>query len=514
MVVIWLSKKEETPARGYWDQRMLERILKNEQHIVTSNITSEKEAIVIIPGAYQADIVKEINAELAKIGKVKVVITSDEENKFPIDELSHPDMEVFATYYNPKYKSDIRWMPIGAANVFDLPLQAKTRDFIFMGQSNSPERVAYVEELKKRTDGFMLITEGFSQGDSPEDYYKALASAKVAPSPAGAVCPDAFRTYEAIHAGAVPIPSDKEWHTDVFGYVPFPVINDYSKVNETIDETISKYPTLNNQVQCWWLQEVDKIKEELLPDNNAITVIVPVSPIKSHPSTEIIDETLSTVRHHMPNSKIIVTFDGVREEQEDRREDYEKFKRHFLWKCYNEKEYDNIVPINFEEHTHQVGMAREALELVRTPLVLYIEQDTPLVTDREIDWKKCIDFIKSEKAKMIRFHFESSVPDAHQHMIIGPVENGFLKTSQWSQRPHLIQKSYYDRLLDRYFTDDAVCFIEDKMHGIVSEDYIRKGVKGWANHKLWIYHPEGSIQRSYHTDGRQGEEKWDDTQVW
>lgn len=514
MTIIWLSVKDGTPPRGYWDQRLLEEMFVDCNHIETSHIWQVDEAIVVIPGAYQGDYIDEINTQLSKVKILTVMITSDEENKFPIDELKHPNMRVYADYYNPKYTSEITWLPIGPANVFPLGLQAKTRDFVFMGQVNSPDRIAYVEQLKKRTDGFMLLTAGFAQGDTPEDYYKALCSAKVVPSPAGAVCPDAFRTYEAINAGAVPIPSNSEWHEKVFGYVPFPVVDDYANVNGYIDDAIAAYPVLNNDVQIWWLQYKRNLKEELIPSHESITVVIPCSPIKSHPSTAIIDETISTIRTHLPDAEIIVTFDGVRPEQEDRRANYEMFKRQFLWECYNNPMYKNILPINFKEHSHQVKMAREAMNWVKSEVVLYVEQDTPITPDCEIEWEKCLDFIHSGEANLIRFHFEAFVPEEHKHMIIGEVENGFLRTAQWSQRPHLIATPYFNRILDQYFSPDAICFIEDKMHGIVWEDYKIYGTMGWNQHRLWIYHPDGNIKRSYTTDGRQGEPKWDNTQTW
>ena len=46
-----------------------------------------------------------------------------------------------------------------------------------------------------------------------------------------------------------------------------------------------------------------------------ITVVIPTSPIPSHPSTAIIDETIASVRKQLPDSRIIVTADGVRAEQ-------------------------------------------------------------------------------------------------------------------------------------------------------------------------------------------------------
>lgn len=515
MNIIWLSVKDGTPGRGYWDQRMLEEFFERETHTETNFIEPQDEAIVILPGAYQAPYIDEINKQLANCKKCTLIITSDEENNFPIDQISHENIRIFANYYNPKYTSDIHWLPIGPANVFNIPLQAKTRDFVFVGQVTHPARQQYIDQIKNRTDGFMLFTEGFAQGMPPEDYYKTLASAKVVPSPAGNVCPDAFRTYEAISAGAVPIPTDPFWHDIVFGSVPFPVVEEFEQVNDYIDHAISRYPELNNKVQMWWLREKRSIKNAILPpEPEGITIIIPVSPVKSHPSIEIIDETIKTVRHHLPDSEIIVTFDGVREEQEDRRADYEIFKRHFLWECFHNPLYKNILPFDFEEHSHQVKMARWALRFVNTDIVLYIEQDTPLTSDEPIEWQKCLDFIRSGEANMIRFHFEASIPQPHKHMMIGDIENGFLRTSQWSQRPHLISKAYFDRVLNDNFSEDAICFIEDKMHGVVSEAWNVYGKQGWLQHRVWIYHPEGNIKRSYHTDGRAGEQKWDDKQKW
>lgn len=514
MNIIWLSVKDGTPGRGYWDQRLLEEFFEKETHIETNDIEPQEEAIVVIPGAYQADCIDEINWQLSKITRCTVIVTSDEENNFPIDDLIHPEMRVYADYYNPKYESEIRWIPIGPANVFDISFPEKAHDFVFIGQVTHPAREGYIKQLRSREDGVLVETQGFAQGLSPRDYYTVMAGAKVVPSPAGNISPDAFRTYEAITAGAVPIPTNTDWHLSVFGGVPFPVIDKFAQVNGYIDYAVARYPVLNNEVQMWWLQLKRKIKNELLHSKNDVTVMIPVSPIKSHPSIEIINETIGTIRTHLPDAEIIVTFDGVREEQEDRRDDYEEFKRRFLWECYHNPLYKNILPINFTEHMHQVKMAREALEYVNTDLVLYCEQDTPLTPDVAIDWQKCMKFIRSGEANMIRFHFEASVPEPHKHMMIGEVEDGFLRTAQWSQRPHLISKAYFERVLNSYFSANAVCFIEDKMHGVVHEAWVVNGMQGWFEHRVWIYHPDGNIKRSYHTDGRAGEKKWDESQLW
>ena len=58
-------------------------------------------------------------------------------------------------------------------------------------------------------------------------------------------------------------------------------------------------------------------------------------------------------------------------------------------------------------------------------------------------------------------------------------------------------------------------FIEDTIHGYIQEDCKHHGEDGFRNHKLFIYHPEGNIRRSYHTDGREGTRKFtSDDDVW
>ncbi len=63
--VVWLSLRPETPARGYWDQHLLELAFKDYNHSLL--ITDQKEAIVIIPGAYQAYLIDEINYQLSQL---------------------------------------------------------------------------------------------------------------------------------------------------------------------------------------------------------------------------------------------------------------------------------------------------------------------------------------------------------------------------------------------------------------------------------------------------------------
>ena len=245
--------------------------------------------------------------------------------------------------------------------------------------------------------------------------------------------------------------------------------------------------------------------------DDQITVIVVSSVLPSHPDTRIIDETIQSVRHHLPKSEIILQIDGLRDEQIDRRDDYDEYITRVLWKSLHE--WTNVLPIVFDEFSHQSTMMQKTFEYIRTPLLLYVEGDCPLVTDKKIDWEKCVDYITEGNANTIRFHHEAVLPKEHLPLMVGQ-DDIFLKTIQWSQRPHLSSVVYYrDTVVP---TIPPRSFIEDSYHGIVMNDWYVDGKFGWNKHRLVIYYPdEKDFKRSYTTDGREGGLKFtSDDEVW
>lgn len=227
-----------------------------------------------------------------------------------------------------------------------------------------------------------------------------------------------------------------------------------------------------------------------------ITVVIPVSPIPSHPDTRILDETIASVRHHLPDAPIWLMFDGVRPEQEHLREAYEE---------HIHRLHDGDVHYRFPQHLHQVGMLRKVIDDITTPLMLFVEQDTPLYTTETIDWHACVDLILTGDADVVRFYHESTPPPEHAHLM-QERHGGFQRTTQFSARPHLATTAYYRRILADHFTPEARTFTEDVMHGVC---------QSWPDeHRLWIYAPEGTWLRSYHLDGRAGGPKYDDKLVF
>jgi hypothetical protein len=242
---------------------------------------------------------------------------------------------------------------------------------------------------------------------------------------------------------------------------------------------------------------------------NDITVVLVTSVLPSHPSTRIVDETIESIRYHLPDCEIILQIDGLRSERQNRKEDYDEYKNQMLWKALHVDK--NIIPVIFDEHSHQSTMMFKTIDMIKTPLLLYMEGDAPLEKDH-IDWQYILDMFDGGYVNTVRFHFESAIPEEHKHLMYG-LEQGLMKTTQWSQRPHLSRVDYYKNIILPNVPDKT--FIEDTIHGYVQEDCKINGEEGFLKHRLFIYHPSGNIRRSYHTDGREGTRKFtSDDDVW
>lgn len=549
--VIWLSYRDDTPSRGYWDHGIVNEIFDNKLWSVSegysfvhldsfdSHFQYNSGAVVVLPARSHVDFIDKLNEDIAKLDWVVLVLTGDEESVFPVEKVFHDKIKIYVMSPRKGRHDEYRFLGTGyPPQLHDLVTSEesdKDIDWFFSGQVTHDRRKQCVEQLRTMTNGVLNETKGFTQGFDHEKYYDYFKRAKVAPAPSGPETPDSFRLFEALETACVPIADTRvpkgdfqdDYWTFFFGEEPpFPIIKEYEQLKGYVQDQVNEYPRINNRVFAWWIAKKRQLAYQVHNDiksvsgmsqtiNNEVTIIIPTSPIKSHPDTTIIDETIRSVRHHFPTAEIIITFDGVRPENEDRRSNYEEFIRRLLWKC--NYEYKNVLPLIFDEHLHQTGMARKTLEYIKTPLLLYVEQDTPLVIDEYIDWNHITEVMAKGLADVIRFHHEAVIPKEHSHMIHGHQKLcscDFMRTSQWSQRPHLSTVAFYRRILNTEFSEGAKSFIEDKMHGVCHEAYLNDGMFGWDNYRILIYLPGENIKRSYHTDGRAGEAKYDDTQVF
>jgi hypothetical protein len=246
--VVWLSLRSETPARGYWDQHLLELAFKDYNHSL--EITDQKEAIVIIPGAYQAYLIDEINQELSKLDKCVVIITSDEENNFPIDKLRHKNMKVFATYPTVQMEN-VGWLPIGYPPHAKMKKYKKSIDWFFAGQVNHESRRQMVENVKDLPNGELRISGGFAQGLDHEEYCRLMSKSKIVLCPNGNISPDSFRLYETLEAGGIPI-VESEFFNKMFKNVPFPIVGNSLQWRDAIVMLLQDYNRYQLIVNKWW----------------------------------------------------------------------------------------------------------------------------------------------------------------------------------------------------------------------------------------------------------------------
>lgn len=563
--VIFKSYHPETPNKGYWDTGFIERIFDSKVwqpvgidgftiHDDFATLPSEATgAVVCIPARYHisAEDVKAINEDIAALDWVIMILSSDEETWFPLDQLKHPNMKVWATTPHPELHKNIdgllgEFMQYGAHDMLRASGDGTDRplDYFFSGQITHERRQlaakAMISMQKYRDDihGEQIFTEGFTQGIPPKDYYDKLAHAKTAPAPSGAVTPSSFRVFEALEAGTIPIADNvspqpgypKGYWQFLFGGEHFPILTNYDQLEGYTKDQLDDYPHGANKIFAWWqgykrdlvYKFADQLKELGAPLGGSdslrdkVTVLVVTSPIESHPSTAIIDETIATIRHHLPDCEIIIGIDGIRLEQEHYRERYEAYKQALLWRC-NYEYGGNVLPVVFEEHMHQIGMTKHMLELVRTPTILFMEHDTPLCIDKEFkfEWPEMVDTLTNGELHVIRFHFEGQIPAEHRQLMLDehPIDIGgvkYIRTRQWSQRPHLANASFYRLILEKNFSPEARTMIEDVMHGVVDDAVIRDGIMGWYIYRVAIYAPdESNLKRSYNLDGRKADPKYE-----
>jgi len=149
---------------------------------------------------------------------------------------------------------------------------------------------------------------------------------------------------------------------------------------------------------------------------------------------------------------------------------------------------------------------KKILPMIKTPLMLFCEHDTPLVTDEKIDFPYLEKTLLDGVSNLIRFHYEAFIPECHKHLMIGETENLLQKTVQFSARPHIARKDFYEKLMGR-FSESSNCFIEDRAYGQIVDF-------PWEDWKLHIYMPGENIKRSLNLDGRAGDRKFNDEQVW
>lgn len=520
-----------------WDQTLVMEMFDPRRFTVdpVEGLWANHGAVLVVPARYYTP--EQVNELTQDLSWVLVMLVSDEESTFDHRALQHPNLRLWVMTPRPgrHEPGEARYVGEGYAPHFPalLPTRAPSKrlDWAYAGQVNHPSRKKLAKVLAGMDHGILVETGGFTQGLPHHEYADLLATAKIAPCPAGPETADSFRLYEALEAGCIPVVEpgcfayrDNYWPLLLGCDPPFPALGTWTDLPAVTETLLEGWPANANRIHAWWLGEKRRMRRDLDRDLAAldgtplvdplgppITVLVPTSPIPSHPDTGVIEATVASIRTQLPTADILVMVDGIRPEQEHRRGDYEQYVRRLLWLCA--RQWENVTPLVHDDHQHQARLTRHALAHVDTPLVLFVEHDTPIEGD--IDWTGLTRALLAGDVNLVRFHHETRILAPHEHLMVDrePTDHAgvpLLRTVQWSQRPHLARADYYRRILTDHFDTEERWMIEDRMHSVLDCAWRDEGVAGWERHRLAMYAPDGSLLRSRHLDGRQGDPKWVD----
>jgi hypothetical protein len=207
--------------------------------------------------------------------------------------------------------------------------------------------------------------------------------------------------------------------------------------------------------------------------NRLLTIIVTASPIPTHPSSEIIDETLESLKFIDPDksAQIVLAHDH---HHPMALPDVQEAYLSYLAKL--EKRYsgdDKVEVVKLNEWGCLAKNIINAIETVKTPFVLVVQHDFKFLEN--IDVLDCIYVMnKNPKVRHIRFNREANFPYVFDHdpktRLKHYAEKSFelegnnrkltlIKTLGWSDNNHLCRTDYYREIVSP-LTQDKKTFPE------------------------------------------------------
>lgn len=558
--VIWVSRHADILSRGYADQGFCEAVLASEVwqppgmptfehyvdvgrpgHMYPDAFPEVDGALVVLPArhhASEAD-VSWFLAQLDRLSWSVVILAGDEEWSFPWERVPRgPKRKVWVMQPRPEHEGMDGLLPGGwypGTRQGIAPhgvMGGHPLDWFFGGQVTHERRREAAGVLRSLPGPSRLIeTAGYLQGIGTPEYMAFLSSAKVIPCPSGPCTVDTARPLEALEAACVPVVDMVTPRGESYDYwalcfgedCPLPRIWDWDNFPAILRAQLADWPANSNRLSAWWQQWKRGIVHRLHDDIRAVsgdrfypespdeqvTVVVTTSPIPGHPSTEDLETTIAAIRGQLPTAEIVLAADGIRPEQEDCRFAYDEYLRRVCWLC--NFEWRNVVSFLAPEWLAQAELTRQALKLVRTPLVLFVEHDRPPMGG--IDWDGICRLVMSGQVYSLRLHPEAEVHHEHAHLM--PDDHAVVwdgvpirRTMAWWQHPHVIGTDLLRNLLESYFDPRERTFIEDRLYQLAENDWFDHGPPAWSRWRLAIYSPPGDMKRSTHLASRGEEPKW------
>lgn len=564
----WNGYMDFNMAKGRWDQSWIERMLTGEEslglgltfvEVEPGRVLSDGGVLVFPCGAFHDHGIKHIALkrlwdDLLKMPWGVVIATSDEGSTFEWHKIDpwpeHIQLWVMTPRPEHTYPPGTRFIgegsPTGAASVpralardLDVFLSAQggheRRDECFMGVRGSLDNDPTVDAASRY---IIQRTDGFAQGLGRHDYLNLMARTWVAPAPSGPMTQDSFRAFEALECGAIPIVDGLRplglgrgyWEMIGMGWLP--VCHDWSEAPQMIDDLLSDRRWHAARTSSLWQQYkaevVDRLHADVIsvgrltvtpstPDER-ITVIVPTSPSPLHPSLEIIEPVIQSVRAYLPTARIIIACDGVNPNQPERIAAYHEYLYRLTQWCLPQRD---VIPVVFGEWLHQSGMMKRLIGSVTTEYVAFIEGDCTLEGD--IDMTAVLAEMETHDLNHMRFLHETKVLDGYRYLFLESEPRpgtSHVRTIQFSTRPAIIRTAWMRETMATYFSDQARTMIEDVMykvwlHGYVAKNHERHPAeKGraaalWQRHRGAVWASTDNLLRSRHLDNRREDPKYD-----
>lgn len=260
------SFDEKDCASDKWDYGLLKEIFDkyNVEQLKVNSLPDVDRAFVVVPGPQNLGHEEDVNKELQKIGRVVLFFTGDEEVRFDLSKINHPNIEVWIQTPHKKHKKYNK-LPLGTPQHLKNSVPEytdKKYDVYFGGQVTHSRRKQLSDAIQTLSNALFKPTKGFAQGDSPKDYYANLASAKIAPSPSGATVIESFRFYEALEMLSLPIVDAVDPQGNVINYydfvfegkTPIKSIKNWHSLTTVVPELLNNYPQNMHDAVCWWIK--------------------------------------------------------------------------------------------------------------------------------------------------------------------------------------------------------------------------------------------------------------------
>lgn len=261
--------------RGNWDCSLLRQSIEqlgwNEyEGTLAEHKARGLDSAVVIFG-FQEDATELIDL-LNSLKNFLFIYVSDECNRLDFSQLpTHGKIwtQCWTTARQPVHRHLLLGARYDTKQVIENLNKDKKYLWSFVGQTQA-SRIHTYNILERTTGGKMIKTEGFGgsvSGLSYPEYLQIFCNSKIVACPMGNNCPDTFRMYEAIEAGALPICEGADYWKEF--NIPFPCVNDWKELQFIVNDyelNPDKLIRDTEKAVMWWKDYQRKVISDLQND--------------------------------------------------------------------------------------------------------------------------------------------------------------------------------------------------------------------------------------------------------